>query len=159
MRRTLIPVFAAGLLCVAAPVFADSSRDAPFAALAVNAHPATVNEVHMTGDRTERYRELAERIGLEYGREYGYTEWVDTKRANDIGVAGSYEWLKCSTGEMGENELCPTDDASEVAMYWETMYYSNHDVTVLYRYRSPESGTYILLLKLAEGRVQDLHRR
>jgi hypothetical protein len=101
------------------------------------------------------YRQLASDLGLEYDHEYGYSEWVDAKGQSELGSAGEYEFLDCSNG-MQDHGMC---DYGANGTYWESVYYSNYDVTLLIQVSSDaDSGTSsVNLLKLAEGRHPDLH--
>lgn len=103
-----------------------------------------------------QYRSLAADIGFEYGREYRWREFAETKRANGLGVAGGYEFLHCD----GER-LSPSGSLDGCTGFYEheTMYYKNHDVTVAYKYRKEGKEIYARVLKVAEGRVPDLHSR
>ncbi|MEE9357464.1 hypothetical protein [Candidatus Vondammii sp. HM_W22] len=96
------------------------------------------NDTSVDTDKIDEYRQIATSIGLDFDREYGYREYADIKRTNQLGVAGEYEFF-----QIGD----------EV----ESIYFANKNVTVVRRIRHAEPYSYVKLLRLAKGRVPDLH--
>ena len=124
--------------------------------LDVNHHEVTKHQLNLDSDNFEQYRELAASIGLDYDAEYSYREFADIKRANKIGEAGSYEFLMYSTGgDVADDDTYLKFSKAQIA--WESMYYSNHDLTMIKQVRNSGDGSYIKLLKLSKGRDTDLY--
>jgi hypothetical protein len=118
---------------------------------------AQPGRVAVDDSKKDRYRELARSIGLDYDREYRWTDWYDTRHRIALGTSGEFETLGCSTGPIDPvSRLC---NVLGVDRYWESIYFGNHDVTVMYASYDVGDRSFVHLLRLAEGRAPDLHRR
>lgn len=141
-----------------------------------DSHANSNGSLVVTIDRDEipRYRELASELGLEYGRDYSTDEWwfeglepfqfripeigdcgtwAEPKECEQRPGYGGLETLYCSHGRNAVNR-CETQGESP---FLETVYLTEHDVTLLAQMRREDPYTYVTLLKLAEGRHPDLH--
>jgi len=124
----------------------------------INENPATAKPVTFDQQEVEQYRVLAAAVGMDYDRTYGYQEWADHKRKNEIGSAGNYEMLNFST------EGDPDDQQAMYASmrephHWESFYFSNHDLTMLYVIKPTGNGrSSVKILKIETGRVPDIHQ-
>jgi hypothetical protein len=126
--------------------------------LPVNDLPWTEHQILVDSDDLFAYALLAASMGLEFDRTYGYREWADATAANEIGIAGQYEPLLLSTG----GNLFDAEAATRAAntpLHWEMMYVANHDITMIWAIRNDGERSFVRLLKLAPGRVPDLHLR
>lgn len=126
--------------------------------LKINDYAFTKVALKMDSDNFAAYRNLAAKIGFDYDRVYSYREFVDTKRANEVGSAGNYDYLLLSTGGNSWNA---EDDsrARKSPLHWEMEYYKNHDMTVIWLLKNEGGNTLVKLLKLAHGRVANLHQQ
>ena len=95
---------------------------------------------------------------MDYDRTYGYQEWADHKRKNEIGSAGNYEMLNFSTEGDPDNQQAMYASMRE-PYHWESFYFSNHDLTMLYVIKPIGNGrSSVKILKIETGRVPDIHR-
>ncbi len=100
------------------------------------------------------YRKLADSIGLKYDAVYGYRDFAEIARRRGIGEAGHYELLMTSAGGVDiEQQL----EVVKRPVYWETYYYDNINMTIIRQVENKGQRSYVRLLKLAKGRVPDLH--
>ena len=132
--------------------------------------------IEIPQDETPSYRRLADTLGLEYDREYGYRNWrlealdqfrFDIPAIGDCGTwaepkeceqqagLGGLELLYCSHGR----DVTDNCDIRGEGPFIETVYLTEKDVTLLTQLRHDEDNvhTHVKLLKLVEGRRPDLH--
>lgn len=133
----------------------------------------------VTIDRADipKYQEMASELGLKYGYDYSTDEWwLETINQFEVWQPGSgdcgtwaepkeceqqpgyhgLETLYCSHGRNAV-DTCETRGESP---FFETVYLTDHDVTLLTQLRREEPhNTYVTILKLAEGRHPDLHEK
>ncbi len=139
-------------------VRADDRQLMPKEVQAVNDHPATAKRLAFDPEKVEEYRNLAAEIGMDYDKTYGYREWAESKRNNEIGAAGHYEMLNFSTEGDPENQQSMYASMRE-PHHWESFYFSNHDVTMLYVIKPASAGSSsVKILKIEEGRAPDIHQ-
>ncbi|ERS04793.1 hypothetical protein Q673_06115 [Marinobacter sp. EN3] len=139
-------------------VSAEENVSLPPEVEAINKHPATAKPVNFDSENIDHYRTIAAELGMDYDKSYGYREWADSKRQNEIGIAGHYEMLNFST------EGDPDDQQAMYASmrephHWESFYFSNHDVTMLYVIKPAEAGrSLVKIIKVERGRVPEIHQ-
>lgn len=124
--------------------------------LSVNHMPQTQNQLIMDSTRLAGYVAQAASVGLEYDKVYSYREYAAASRAAGIGLAGHYEFLLLSTGGS-ENNSADAARAIKSPLYWEMSYFDNINMTIIRAVKSDGSSSSVKLLKLAKGRVPDLH--
>ena len=121
-------------------------------------YPNAVNKLIMNDKNIKKYKKLAKRIGFDTDVQYSYTDYANIKRKNKVGIAGAYEFMLLSTGGTSlDYEAMQRFNSQQCG--WEMMYYSNHDLTVIYEIcNSPDRSTsFVRILKVAEGRRPNLH--
>ena len=116
----------------------------------LNRVSGVVNYLTYNPDKLDEYRQLAEHIGLDYDVEYSWDEFTALRKQNQLVITGQYELLPSSTGGIF---LSP-----RARLGWESIYYANYDITVIYQMRSDGVYSSIKLLKLANGLHRDLSR-
>ncbi|MEJ1411077.1 MAG: hypothetical protein RPU60_12900 [Candidatus Sedimenticola sp. (ex Thyasira tokunagai)] len=94
--------------------------------------------MQLADGKLDEYKTLAAGVGLDYDKVYRYQEYADVTREHEIGIAGAYEFLFSDPGI-------------------EVTYYSNYDLTIVRQIRDEGDRSFVKLLKLAKGRVPDLH--
>lgn len=108
----------------------------------------------------DRYTKLAAEMNLDYNKIYFRPEWMETLRVNDIGVGRpgtAWTDLNCSHGKRTDH-YCQVPEQDH---FWISTYYKDQDKTVLY---AVINASYVpdrqfKIMKIAEGRVENLHKR
>lgn len=124
--------------------------------LRINHYPWTKHSIKLNVDDFQKYTKLANSIGLEYHRTYGYREYYIAKQAYNIGAGGTYEYLLLSTGGNGYDAEASIR-ADKSPLHWEMMYFKNIDMTIIRAVKIGDGKSVVKLLKLSKGRVPDLH--
>ena len=126
----------------------------------VNNQSESVHQLVFDPQMIPEYRRLAAAIGYNYETEYRYRKFADIGDKNAVGEAGSYEPFLYSTGGNLFEET-PEELARRLAASyrWEMTYYKNLDLTAIELTYSRGEATYARWLKLAKGRVPELHRQ
>ena len=132
--------------------------------------------VHAHSDNGAVQQSLASELGLEYEGEYSYREWrlevldqfkfsipeigdcgtwAEPKDCEQNAGYGGLELLYCSHGR----DITDNCDMKGEGPFFETVYLTEHDVTLLTKFQNDEDDvhTRVKLLKLAEGRRPELH--
>ena len=126
----------------------------------VNNQTESVHQLVFDPQMIPEYRRLAAAIGYNYETEYSYRKFADISDQNAVGEAGDYESLLYSTGGNLREET-PEELARRLAASyrWEMTYYKNLDLTAIELTYSRGEETYARWLKLAKGRVPELHQQ
>lgn len=106
----------------------------------------------------ESYRALVRTVGFELGQTYSYTEYTQIKSENELGIAGSYDFLLLSTGGNAW-DFEAEKRYNQQRCGWEMVYYSNHDLTLLHEVcHSPDlAHSFVRILKVSKGRNVNLY--
>ena len=121
-------------------------------------YPGAVHQIIIDKDMMPEYQRLARMISFEAFELYGYREAADIKRLNDVGIAGEYDLMTLSTGGTGW-DYDAYQKFNKMSCGWETVFYSNYDMTVIWEqcHDSSRTTSNVQLIKLSTGKVSDLY--
>lgn len=148
MKTFINIIFAAAIFATAWVYFLPAER-----------YQNAVYDLVINKDKTETYERLAKEVGFEINKTYTYLEFSDIKVANNLGAAGNYEFLPLSTGGTEA-------DSASWAKYikqtcgWQTMYYTNHDMTIIHEICNDQDkrNSSVRILKLSKGKRPELYK-
>ena len=127
----------------------------------VNFIPGDTTNHNITFDHEKRleYQKLAKSIGFDLDRTYSYSEYVDIKTKNKIGIGGAYEFLISGTTDDIGDYPKKKQRFDQRQLCWEAWYYSNKKLTIIFgHYTAPDGvNSWTKLLKIAKGRRPNLN--
>lgn len=140
-----------------------------------SADKETAPTVEVDQNAISEYRELASELGLKYGQDYSYRDWrLETLKKFEFSIPeigdcgtwkepkdceqkagiGGVEYINCSHGRDNVG-LC---DSRGKGPHFETVYLTEHDVTLVTEISTEDDSTQVKILKVAKGKHPNLHQ-